>query len=119
LARAVVSYFISQTFIFETTSSMKLFFFFSHKDMSWDEAEKNSLYWPCSVYLMFGLFVFFFSQNIIFLSQQFSQNSFFSVSFSQVQTSERNHNICLGQLQRQGLLEGAASWPYHFPTVGR
>ena len=61
----------------------------------------------------------FFSRNIIFLSQQFSQNSFFSVSFSQVQTSERNHNICLGQLQRQGLLEGAASWPYHFPTVGR
>jgi len=35
--------FICQTLIFKTALTMKLFFFPSHKNMSWDEAEKSSL----------------------------------------------------------------------------
>jgi len=33
-------FFFCQTLISKTVSWMKLFFFFSHKDMSWDEAKK-------------------------------------------------------------------------------
>jgi hypothetical protein len=35
--------FFCQTLISKTASWVKLFFFSSHKDMSWDEAKKNSL----------------------------------------------------------------------------
>ena len=36
-------FFFCQTLIFKTTSLMKLFFSSSHKDISWNEAEKSSL----------------------------------------------------------------------------
>jgi len=40
---AVVSFFFCRTFICKTALLVKLFFFSSHKDMSWDEAEKSNL----------------------------------------------------------------------------
>jgi len=37
--------FFFQTLIFKTASWMKLFFFSSYKDISWDEAEKKVAYY--------------------------------------------------------------------------
>ena len=48
---------------------------------------------PYSAYPIFGLFGFFFSQNSIFLAQQFSWNSVFQSVLAKFQTSKRGLNF--------------------------